>query len=138
MNADELGGEKYRVWQFSLFKYLHRITWVMMILMRPGWKVFKYIRPRFPYASYMEKGDHRSLVVCPCVLKTERHEFIKRHSPRGKESGLLNIFWIHLDVIITWESIHEGEDNKLNSLVYQSVDMCRGKSSFGLAFFKSL
>lgn len=47
IDAYELGGQNLGYDSCPIFKYLYRMTWVMAILLKSGWKIFKYRIPEF-------------------------------------------------------------------------------------------
>lgn len=52
---------------------------------------------------------HGPLEIGPIIFKARRHFPIREGAPRLNEGGLMLIFKLDLDLIITRESIHKGE-----------------------------
>ena len=51
------------------------------------------------------------------IFKAERHFLISEGAPRANEGGLVLIFGLDLDLIISGESIHKGEDFVSNIII---------------------
>ena len=75
----------------------------------------------------MEQSYHGSLVSRTCALQTERHDIIGISSPIGSEWCLGPILFNHLDLIITREPIHKGEECVGHGVFNQSINMWQGK-----------
>jgi len=53
------------------------------------------------------------------------------HSQRCSEGCMFLIFWIHLDLIISWEAVHEGHSPKYASIVNHDIRNWERKPVFG-------
>ena len=80
----------------------------------------------------VEQGYHGSLVGHIDVLQIEWHDVIGISSPMSGECHFVFVLFSHLDLIITQESIHKGEEH-VNHGVINEVSICgKGKLSYGL------
>ena len=59
--------------------------------------------------NIMECVRHGPLESGPNIFKAEKHFPISEGAPRENEGGLVLIFKLDLDLIISGESIHKGE-----------------------------
>jgi len=57
----------------------------------------------------MECVRHGLLESGPSIFKAKRHFPISEGAPRANEGGLMLIFTLDMDLIISRESIHKGE-----------------------------
>src|ERR1051325_6429751 len=64
------------------------------------------------------------------VLQSERHDLVAECAPLCNESSLLHVFRSHLDLIVTGETIHEGENLMLSGVVDQNINMRKWKIVF--------
>lgn len=68
----------------------------------------------------MEEDRHGPLICRPCILKTERHNFVGKSTPRGSEGSLLTIFYGHLNLVVAREP--EGH-HLMSSIVNEHVNV---------------
>src|ERR1051325_5719140 len=71
----------------------------------------------------MEQCYHSALISGACVLQSERHNLVAESAPLGNKGSLLHVFRSHFDLIVTGETIHEGENLMLNGIVNQNINM---------------
>src|ERR1044072_2538924 len=71
----------------------------------------------------MKQCYHSTLISGVCVLQSERHNLITESAPLCNESSLLHVFGSHFDLIVTGETIHEGENFVLSGVVNQNINM---------------
>ena len=71
----------------------------------------------------VEQSDHGALIRCPNILQSKRHDLVAKGTPLSNKGCLLHIFGSHLNLILTGETIHKGEDLMLCGVVNQKVDM---------------
>ena len=86
----------------------------------------------------LEHFIHRPLVCCPCVLQTERHNFVAVEALIDYERSLLSIFWVHEDLVVARKHIHETEQLVLEVESTSASMRGRGKLSFGQALLRSV
>src|ERR1051325_4691890 len=82
----------------------------------------------------MEQCHHSALISGACVLQSERHNFVAESTPLCNKSSLLHVFRSHFDLIVTGETIHEGEDLMLSGVVNQNINMRKWKIVFRTRF----
>ena len=68
----------------------------------------------------MECVRHSPLESGSSIFKAKRHFPISKGAPRANEGGLVLIFRLDLDLIISGESIHKGEDVISNAIIQDS------------------
>src|ERR1051325_2905279 len=78
----------------------------------------------------MEQCHHGTLISGACVLQSERHNLIIESAPLCNESSLLHVFGGHFDLIVTGETIHEGENFMLSGVINQNINMWKWKIVF--------
>lgn len=66
------------------------------------------------------------------------HYLVAKGALGSNKHGFLHVGKRHLYMIITRESIYELKDQEVSGIVYQYINVGSGKSSLGLALFKSL
>ena len=71
----------------------------------------------------MEQGYHGSLISSTGVLYTEWHDIIHIGSPMSGECHLSFVFLGLFDLIISWESVHEGEEPIGSNIIDQGINM---------------
>src|ERR1051325_6168820 len=81
-----------------------------------------------------EQCHHGTLISGACVLQSERHNLITESAPRCNESSLLHGLGSHFDLIVTGETIHEGENFMLSGVVNQNINMRKWKIIFRTRF----
>ena len=74
----------------------------------------------------MECIRHGPLESGSTIFKAERHFPISEGAPREDEGGLVLIFRIDLDLIISEESIHKGEDFISSAIVQDLINEWHG------------
>ena len=74
----------------------------------------------------MEQGYHDLLLGRIGILQTEWHGVVGISSQMSVERYLGFVLFSHLDLIITWESIHK-EKNILVSVINQGIDIWQRK-----------
>src|ERR1044072_4359628 len=82
----------------------------------------------------MEQCHHSTLISGACVLQSERHDLITESPPLCNKSSLLHVFGSHFDLIVTGETIHEGENLILSGVVNQNINMRKWKIVFRTRF----
>ena len=75
----------------------------------------------------MEQGYHGSLVSHPNILQTEWHDIIGISSPMSGERCFGFVFFSHIDLIVTRESIHKGEEHVGRGVINQGIDVWQGR-----------
>src|ERR1051325_10769163 len=78
----------------------------------------------------MKKCHHSALISGTCVLQSERHDLVAESTPLCNESSLLHVFGSRLDLIVTGETIHEGENFVLSGVVNYNINMRKWKIVF--------
>ena len=71
----------------------------------------------------MEDNCHFPLIGSTCIFQPEGHDSVVEVSKGRPESCLFSILWIHLDLILSTETIHKGEVLMIRSGVNESVDV---------------
>src|ERR1051325_1645028 len=82
----------------------------------------------------MEQCHHSTLISGACILQSERHNFVAESTPLCNKSSLLHVFGSHFNLIITGETIHEGEDLVLGGVVNQNINRRKRKIVFRTRF----
>src|ERR1044072_1545120 len=82
----------------------------------------------------VKQCHHSTLVSGACVLQSERHNLVTESTPLCNESSLLHVFRSHFDLIVTGETIHEGENLMLSGVVNQNINMRKWKIVFRTCF----
>src|ERR1051325_2647352 len=82
----------------------------------------------------MEQCYHSALISGACVLQSERHNLVAESTPLCNKSSLLHVFRSHFDLIVTGETIHEGENLMLGSVFDQNINMRKWKIVFRTRF----
>ena len=70
----------------------------------------------------LEHPVHQPLIGSSCVLEPKRHHTITIGSLRCDERGLFLIIWVHADLIVDGEGIHETEEFLAGCGIYDEVD----------------
>src|ERR1044072_3574608 len=78
----------------------------------------------------MKQCHHSTLISGARVLQSERHNFVAESAPLCNKSSLLHVFGSHFDVIVTRETIHEGENFMLSGVLNQNINMRKWKIVF--------
>ena len=99
---------------------------------------FPELAPKTHLHHIMEQGYHGLLVGRLVIFQAKWHDIVGISSPMSGERCLGFVFFNHLDLIITQEPVHKGEEHVGHDVINQSIDMWQGKIIFGLAQFKSL
>src|ERR1051325_465511 len=82
----------------------------------------------------MKQCNHSTLISGACVLQSEWHNLVAESAPLCDKSSLLHVFGSHFDLIVTAETIHEGENFVLSSVVNQNINMRKRKIVFRTRF----
>src|ERR1051325_8154070 len=82
----------------------------------------------------MEQCHHSTLISGACVLQPKRHNLVAESTPLCNKSSLLHVFGSHLDLIVTGETIHEGENLMLSGVVNQNINMRKWEIIFRTCF----
>src|ERR1051325_10853871 len=82
----------------------------------------------------MEQCYHSALISGACVLQSERHNLVAESTPLCNKSSLLHVFRSHFDLIVTGETIHEGANFMLSSVVNQNINMRKWEIVFQTRF----
>ena len=69
----------------------------------------------------LEHPVHQPLIGSSCILEPERHHMITISSLRCDERGLFLVVWVHADLIVAGEGIHETEEFMAGCGVYDEV-----------------
>jgi hypothetical protein len=69
-----------------------------------------------------EHGVHQVHEMCRSIGESKRHNQILVQLIPGGESSLRNIFWMDLDLMITWAEINLGKDFSTGKLIKENVD----------------
>ena len=75
----------------------------------------------------MEQVYHGSLVSCTGIRQIEWHDVVGISSPISGERHFGFVPLSHLNLIITRESIHKGEEYVGRDVIYQGIDIWQGK-----------
>src|ERR1051325_11298762 len=78
----------------------------------------------------MEQCHHSALISGACVLQSERHDLVAESTPLCNKSSLLHVVGSHFDLIVTGETIHEGENLMLSGVVNQNINVRKWKIVF--------
>src|ERR1044072_3387867 len=78
----------------------------------------------------VKQCHHGTLISGARVLQSERHNLVAESTPLCNESSLLHVFRSHFDLIVIEETIHEGENFVLSSVVNQDINMRKWKIVF--------
>ena len=70
---------------------------------------------------FLENLSHRSLVCGTGILQTERHHRIAEDAEGCSKRRMLLILWMHLDLVISRKSIHEGHPLKSTCIVDNDI-----------------
>src|ERR1044072_9649738 len=71
----------------------------------------------------MKQSYHGTLICGASVLQSERHDLVAECAPLCNKSSLFHVFRSHFDLIVTGETIHEGENFMLSGVVNQNINM---------------
>ena len=71
----------------------------------------------------MEQGYHGSLGGHPSILQAKWHDIIGLNSPISGERYFGFVFLSHLDLIITRELVHKGEEHVDRSVINLGINM---------------
>ena len=74
---------------------------------------------------------HGMLICQTCILQAKGYHDAVVHSQRCSEGCMFLIFWIHLDLIISWEAVHEGHSPKYARIVNHDIRNWERKPVFG-------
>src|ERR1044072_2976292 len=78
----------------------------------------------------VKQCHHGTLISGACVLQSEWHDLVAESAPLCNESSLLHVFRSHFDLIVTRETIHEGENLVLSGVVNQYINIRKWKIVF--------
>src|ERR1051325_3759201 len=82
----------------------------------------------------MKQCDHSTLISGARVLQSERHNLVAESAPLCSKSSLLHVFRSYFDLILTGETIHEGENLMLSGVVNQNINVREWKIVFRARF----
>src|ERR1051325_5342854 len=82
----------------------------------------------------MTQCYHSTLISGARVLQSERHNLVTKSAPLCNKSSLLHVFGSHFNLIVTGETIHEGENFMLSGIVNQNINMREWKIVFRTRF----
>ena len=71
----------------------------------------------------MEQGYHGSLVGHPIILQAKWHYIVGLNSLISGECCFGFVFLSHLDLIITREYVHKGEEHVDHGVINQGINM---------------
>src|ERR1051325_5193912 len=81
--------------------------------------------------NHVMKQSHHGTLICGAnVLQPERHDLVAECAPLCNENSLFHVFKSHFDLIVTKETIHEGENLVLSGVVNQYINMGKWKLIF--------
>ena len=69
----------------------------------------------------LEHPVHQPLIGSSCILEPERHHTIIIGSLRCHERGLFLVVWVHADLIVAGEGIHETKEFMAGCGIYDEV-----------------
>ena len=75
----------------------------------------------------MEQGYHGLLVCHPSILQAKWNDVVGIGSLMSGECYLGFVLFSHIDLIITQESIHKGEEHVGHGFINQGIDIWQGK-----------
>src|ERR1044072_5430472 len=85
--------------------------------------------------NYVMKQSYHSTLICGAnVLQSKWHDFVTEYAPLCNESSLFHVFGGHFDLIVTGETIHEGENFMLSGVVNQKINMRKWEIIFRTRF----
>ena len=70
----------------------------------------------------LEHPVYQPLIGGSCVLESERHHTVTISSLRYDERGLFLVVWVHTDLVVAGEGIHETEEFMACSGEHDEVD----------------
>src|ERR1051325_10558381 len=74
--------------------------------------------------NHVVKQSHHGTLICGAsVLQTEQNDLVAECAPLCNESSLFHVFGSHFDLIVTGETIHEGENLMLSSVINLNINM---------------
>ena len=79
----------------------------------------------------MEQGYHGSLIGSTDILQVEWHDIICVGSPMSGECSLGFVLLCHLNLVVAWESIHEGEEPICSDIMDQGINVWLWKVILG-------
>src|ERR1043165_3242866 len=82
----------------------------------------------------MKQCYHSTLISGACILQSEWHDLVAESTPLCNKSSLLHVFGSHFDLIATGETIHEGENFVLSSVINQNINVRKWKIVFRTRF----
>jgi len=71
----------------------------------------------------MKESHHCSLIYDSYIFKPKWHYFIIENPSKGNKNDIFFVFFDHFDLIVTWETIHEGVSKFLCSIIYKHIDV---------------
>src|ERR1044072_4285573 len=82
----------------------------------------------------MKQCYHSTLISGSCVLQSEWHNLVTESTPLCNKGSLLHVFGSHFNLIVTGETIHEGDNFMLSGVVNQNINMRKWKIVFRACF----
>ena len=79
----------------------------------------------------VEDHIHGTLACCTCILQVKSHHCVAVHSQWCSKRCILLVFRIHLNLIISWEAIHEGHSLKTAHIINHDICDRERKLIFG-------
>ena len=70
----------------------------------------------------LEHPVHQPLIGGSCILESEWHHMITIGSLRCDERGLFLVVWVHTDLVVAREGVHETEKFMAGCGVHDEVD----------------
>ena len=89
-----------------------------------------YIDFHVPSYLALKHFVHKPLVCCPCVLQTEEHDLVAIQASINDKRGILLIFRMYEDLVVTRECVHEAEQLVPEGKVGQYVDAWEREAVF--------
>ena len=103
-------------------------------LVRAFYQHVVYIDFHVPSYLALEYFVHKPLVRCPCILQTEGHDFVTIQASIGDKQGLLLIFRMYEDLVVTRDCIHEAEQFIPGCRVNQGINAWEGEAVIWTGF----
>jgi hypothetical protein len=87
-------------------------------------------------SKIMENIGHGPLKRSTCVLESQRHDVIRKGTPKGSNRSFILICWVDLNLIVVREPIHKGQCLVVDTMIDNLVDERCWKVVFGTSMVK--
>ena len=84
-------------------------------------------------SEIMENVSHGSLECHTHVLESKRHNTLRKSTQWGCECCFILIRWMDLDLVVSRETIHEGQRLVTGAIIDNLIDKECGKVVFGIS-----